>query len=326
MKLQNNSIVYILCPPVYATGGTELLHQLCDALVTLGLDAYIFYWPKAKQPTSPAFNKYQIRITKNIEDEEKNVFIAPEIDNYKIFQYSKIQKVIWWLSVDNHFKNKSLMKSNLKLRLLNFIFRRKNFDVDMNDINSLTHFAQSQYALNFLISRGVQRSYLLSDYINDKFLSASFDPQLKEDIVLYNPKKGMAFTKKLIAASSNRYKWKAIENLTREGVFDLLKRAKVYIDFGNHPGKDRFPREAASQGCCIITNKSGSAGNEKDVAIKNDYKFEANDNDIQEILITIEKCINDYDEKIQDFHTYRRKIAGEKQVFFNEVKSVFKVH
>lgn len=326
MKLSNNSIIYILCPPKHATGGTELLHQLCDALVKQDFNAYIFYWPKAKNPTSAAFKDYQIRIAKNIEDKENNIFIGPEIDNYKIFQYSKIQKIVWWLSVDNHFKNRGLMKSNLKLRLLNFIFRRKNFDIDRDNINRLTHFAQSHYALKFLRSRGAQSCYLLSDYINDKFLKASFDPQLKEDIVVYNPKKGMAFTNKLIASSSNRFKWKALENLTREGVFDLLKRAKVYVDFGSHPGKDRFPREAALLGCCIITNTSGSAGNEKDVPIPNTYKFEGNDNKLLDILGTIESCITEYDKKIDDFQTYRRKIAGEKQVFFNEVKSIFKIH
>ena len=67
--------------------------------------------------------------------------------------------------------------------------------------------------------------------------------------------------------------WKAIENMSTEEVAELLNRSKVYIDFGNHPGKDRFPREAAISGCCIITGQRGAAANDIDVMIPRSYKF-----------------------------------------------------
>lgn len=69
-------------------------------------------------------------------------------------------------------------------------------------------------------------------------------------------KKGIKFTKKLIDKSIG-IKWIPIENMTTQQVKSLLGNSKVYVDFGNHPGKDRFPREAAIMGCCVITGKRG---------------------------------------------------------------------
>ena len=56
-------------------------------------------------------------------------------------------------------------------------------------------------------------------------------------------------------------------------VQELFKKSKVYIDFGYHPGKDRIPREAAVNDCCIITNREGSAKNNIDIPIFDKYKF-----------------------------------------------------
>ena len=56
-----------------------------------------------------------------------------------------------------------------------------------------------------------------------------------------------------------------------------LLRAKIYIDFGPHPGMDRFPREAALAGCMIVTNTQGAAEYYADVPIPHKYKFQAFD-------------------------------------------------
>jgi hypothetical protein len=323
IKIHKDTTIYILCPPKYATGGTELLHQLSDALLKNDVDARLFYWPKAKNPTSPEFVKYQINIATDIQDVKENVFIAPEIDNFKIFEYENIQKAIWWLSVDNYFKNVSIRKNTLKLRLADTFFRRKLFNFQDSRFDSVKHFAQSYYAKKFLESKGIQDVKMLTDYINDRFFSTSFEISNKEDIVLYNPKKGIEFTQKLIKMSGDAIRWIPIQNLSREGVVDLLKKAKVYIDFGNHPGKDRFPREAAVLGCCIITNKEGSAGNNKDLPIPERYKFEADANNLNSIVDRITECLTEYENVHLDFESYRAQISEEKNVFFKEVNSLF---
>lgn len=323
IKVHKESVIYILCPPKYATGGTELLHQLCDALIKIGVNAKMFYWPNTSNPTSEQFKEYQISIASKIVDTPQNIFIAPEIDNYKIFEFYKIQKVIWWLSIDNHFKNIKIRKRNLKIRFLDFFFRRTYFSFNSKETNNVTHFAQSFYAKEFLNEKGIKNVELLSDYTNNRFLKEIFDKTKKENIVLYNPKKGIRNTQRLIKASNSQFKWVPIENLTREGVLKLLKRAKVYVDFGNHPGKDRFPREAAILGCCIITNKEGAAVNTHDVSIPERFKFDR-DADIHSVLSTIEDCMTNYSEVIHEFEGYRNKILKEKDIFFKEVEKIFK--
>lgn len=48
--------------------------------------------------------------------------------------------------------------------------------------------------------------------------------------------------------------------LSAEEVQAMLKKSKVYIDFGGHPGMEHIPREAALAGRIIVTNRAGSAG------------------------------------------------------------------
>ena len=109
--------------------------------------------------------------------------------------------------------------------------------------------------------------------------------------MLYNPKKGIEFTRQLIEAAPD-LNWVPLENMSNEEVRGKLKTSKVYIDFGDHPGKDRFPREAAISGCCVITGKRGSAAYD-DVPIP------------------------------EDFDGYRSTIKAEKNKFIEDVRSIF---
>ena len=131
------------------------------------------------------------------------------------------------------------------------------------------HFVQSEYAYRHLKDNNLD-SLFLSDYLNPAHLVNS--ETIKENIILYNPVKGIKITQKLINDNKD-FKFVALENLTIREVQKLFQKAKLYIDFGNHPGKDRMPREAAMANCCVITGRKGSAGNENDIPIPNKYKF-----------------------------------------------------
>lgn len=61
-----------------------------------------------------------------------------------------------------------------------------------------------------------------------------------------------------------------------EQVMKTMDESMMYIDFGNHPGKDRIPREAALRDCIILTSTNGSAHNELDVPIASEFKFDIN--------------------------------------------------
>jgi hypothetical protein len=106
-------------------------------------------------------------------------------------------------------------------------------------------------------------------------------PTLLRDIdVVYNPAKGIHYTNEIIRRAGQTLQIVPIGKgpngqvrMTGTEVTNLLHRAKVYIDFGPHPGMDRLPREAALAGCIVLTNRDGAAGYDVDVPLPNEFKF-----------------------------------------------------
>ena len=109
--------------------------------------------------------------------------------------------------------------------------------------------------------------------------------------------------------------------LNSEFIENLMRSSKLYIDFGNHPGKDRMPREAAICGCCIITGKRGAAANDVDIKIPSQYKI--SDSDISLIADRIKYVLKNYEDLTSDFDSYRDKIRHEEAVFDAEIKRIF---
>jgi hypothetical protein len=95
----------------------------------------------------------------------------------------------------------------------------------------------------------------------------------------------------------------------------------MYIDVGHHPGKDRMPREAAAAGCCIITSRSGAAGNDLDTPIDDSYKFELLSSSIDPIAQLIEDILRNYDDRSLDFVRYRDVIENQEAVFRVEAQA-----
>lgn len=216
--------------------------------------------------------------------------------------------------------------------ILEEIFKNLQKYLNNDYLNSLLssvnyHLCQSHYSYEFLTSRlGVpkEKSYYLSDYINTDFLNSEVDFDSKENVVVYNPKKGAKFTSEIIKQGSS-IKFIPLINMTKQEVIETLKKAKVYIDFGNHPGKDRIPREAAILGCCVITGKRGSAAYNEDLPIPADYKFEDKVENIPLILSKIRDCIDNFQDRLKDFENYRMIIRKEQDKFIEDLKSVFAV-
>ncbi len=321
IEIYNDTNIYIACPSQQATGGTELLHQLCFKLNNLGINSYMFYYGEhTDNPVSDRFKKYNINYVWEVPDENRNVLVIPEVIPYMVYRFKNVTKVIWWLSVDNYFDNNTYKKRRIK----KLIFQKKFFDIKDPDLN-VYHLVQSEYARQFLLNHGINKISFLSDYLNKSFLENeySYTSNNRTDRVLYNPKKGFEFVKGLMEAASD-ITFVALENMTPEQIIELTKTSKVYIDFGNHPGKDRFPREAAIGGCCIITGKKGSAKYYEDVPIGDQYKFENNLQDIPSIIKKIRECFENYDNVIHDFEYYRKFILSEESKFEQDIKSFFK--
>lgn len=322
--------IYVVCPAYLKTGGTELAHQLVKLYIDEQIDAQIAYVDveKFKNPLNPAFEEYIINWIDihEIEDSEDNVIVFPEFYTEYLSRFNKAKKVIWWMSVDNFemrngfrgarkfFSFEKVLKWWLKGNLKNLSENIKLADL---------HVYQSEYARLYLKEHGVENVLPLSDYINDVYFEEeTTDVIERKNNVLYNPKKGIEFTKKIIKAFPE-LSWIPIENMTTQEVRDLLQKSKVYIDFGNHPGKDRFPREAVSSGCCIITGKRGSAGNSIDVLISEDYKFDDATENVQAIGNRINDCLEQYDKRVLDFRAYLERTKNEKMQFYKEAMALY---
>ena len=334
LKISPKSKIYILCQAQYATGGTEAIHQLADKLRKFRYNAFIVYSPRKENPVPESFRIYNTKNSEIIEDNEANLLIAPEGWISKLKPYKKIQKAIWWLSVDNAEKNTSQLGAKVSSRWENLkkvrwivntykILNRRgkiSFDFSEKENRKMIHFAQSAYAENFLNANGACEIYPLSDYLNKCFRHE--DNAKKENSIIYNPKKGGEITSKLIKQAPE-LKWVPLQNMTPKHTAKAMEKAKVYIDFGEHPGKDRIPREAAMKGCCVIVGLKGSARFFQDIPIPREYKFKADPVNSKKVIAKIKDCLNNYEKRKDDFENYRRIISMNEEKFEREIRQAF---
>ena len=331
VKINSESKIYVVCPAYNKTGGTELSHQFVFECNQQKINAIITYFNEdnQKEMINPAFKNYvtKYEIIENVEDDANNVLILPEIKADYTKKFQSIQKCIWWMSVDN-FKKRNGINGSIKyygfLRTIKFLLKKKINFFPYKLSNNVIHFYQSEYARQFLLKNNITNMYKLSDYINDSYLEKNINLK-KENNVLYKQKKGLEFTKKIIKKSP-QFNWIPIENMSNDEVAKLLRKSKVYIDFGNHPGKDRFPREAAISGCCVITGKRGAAKYHEDIPINDEFKFDDANKNIPKIINEINDCINNYSSNYEKFEEYRKIISNEHNVFKQDIKNIFKVN
>lgn len=326
IKIYSNTNIYVLCPAYSKTGGPELLHQLVNKMKELNYNVFITYYNvnnNNKDYTPEDFKKYidSYLTIDDIVDSKENIIIFPEVYINKSKKFKYIRKCLWWLSVDNYEKAYKLYPCLKDKGILTTLKKIIKGDFLRNDLNQFDyHLCQSYYAIDYLKKIGIHNVYYLSDYINSTFFEKRNNKKVNN--VLYNPKKGYEFTKKIIERAPY-FNWVAIKGLTTNQVGELLSISKVYIDFGNHPGKDRFPREAAISGCCVITGKRGSAKYYDDVMIENEFKFDSDNESIKLIIKKIEECLNNYETEIKKFKKYQVKISNEEKRFVEDIKNIF---
>ena len=316
--------IYIVSPISVVTGGTELLQQLCYYINKLGGCAKIVYPEDYKNSKvyEVFMERYHNPISTEIVDKEDNCLVVPETRIEILSEYKQIRKYVWWLSVDNYY-GAFKRKDDFSHR---FVYKIKDWR-NSKEYTKCNHLVQSEYARLFLINDKKIDDYrisYLSDYLNSTYLEEAINNTntVRKNNVLYNPKKGYEFTKKIMESLPD-VNWVPLQGYTPVEMRELMQISKVYIDFGNHPGKDRIPREAAICGCCIITGIRGSAGNEIDVPISSEFKFADNPSNISLINKKILACIDNYNEEVAKFANYKKKILLEEQSFVEDIKRVF---
>jgi len=341
--MKRYSKIYIHTPCNFATGGVELLHQLAHYLRNNGVDAFTVLFGNGPHTIHSEYLKYNVCCVEadSIENSSDCLEIYTEnMGEALLANDRKTDKFMWWLSVDNFYKlsndriclwdlyiwNKQLWREELKYRVnLSLYYRRNEFKNKVGLLEfkkkCVCFGYQCEYIHKHLEKAGIKNAVPLSDYINSDF--SIVHKTVREDIVLYNPSKGMEFTQKLISFAP-AINWVPIVGYDRKSLYELLSRSKLYIDFGNHPGKDRLPRECAMMGCCIITGMKGSAAYQSDVDIPSEYKFDESTSSVYEIVEKIRFVVDNYEEYKKHFDNYRQRILKEKAVFEIEVTKLFK--
>ena len=336
-QLTDTSKIYIAAPAGAVSGGPELLHQLCHALCALGRDAWMIY-PDAtpgKQPCPERYRRYATHTAAKIEDAPQNLLIAPEANlTYCLQAPQRIQKCVWWLAANNFYWCRPILRARAieiprnAAMLVKHALERKPLPLTMGQIKRLnaTHLAQCWYTVAVLQQQGVHNVAYLSDYIGDEFLAFSAGVLAKnpvrENLLIYNGSRYQPVLQHLMQKMPDT-RFVAIKGMGQDEIRALMSRAKIYIDFGVHPGKDRLPREAALCGCCVLVGSYGGADLYNDMPIPSAYKFPRNDRSIPAAAARIREILADYPTHAADFAEYRAFIQGEKGQFEQDVKRLF---
>lgn len=325
-------MIYIVSTGNYASGGTETLHQAAKLLASMGEDVGMYYVQPHTMEIPQRFKDYNVEAVDNILDIKYNIIIVPEVFTYLLNKYKKIRKCIWWLSLDFYLKTEpiSLVNWRMKVHRLPKILFPISFIVLIAKGNIHTyryHFEDDgayfqtyncEYAHRYIIEHGVpeERTLYLCGPLNQSFFKKAEElkGEKRENIIIYNPKKGKMFTDKLIEQARIQMlgaEFKPIQDMTPDQVADLMARAKIYIDFGDFPGPERIPREAVTMGCNIITSRNGSAANDVDVPIPEEMKFEDKEENIPVIIDKLRDMLENYEEYYPYYDDYRKKVANQ---------------
>lgn len=275
--------IYILCLHNVRTGGPEAIHQLSDALIEQGFDARMVYYDwaqiaalEAAEPNAEGYRfsggpalpfahastwkqtcrtneieeyaRYKVNAVEEIPNSPDAIVVLPETLCHLAPKFDKATVLIWWLSVDNGFG--ALSRVNLNH------LRARNVD----------HAAQSRYAARFIEALGLPFAGMLSDYTVD--LCEYAKPMLVRDrpklVAINTNHKVIADWPGIVCEIAKRDM--EIECVPARGsrreIAELFAKARVYVDLGCQPGRDRMPREAASMNCKPLVLDAGAGASD----------------------------------------------------------------
>lgn len=329
--------IYVVSPYING-GGSRSLHQLSTILRNKNVDVKIVYSDgKTILPIDKLlYDDTNLEIANNIIDDINNIVIIPEAFTGFLSNYKNAIKIIWWLSYYYYrindvcwFTKISIARRGLPKIVYPFILIKKYCDsigkinefIKPNNLKNYYHLYNNELVHEYLLKNDVNENNmlylcgpLLKQYINNNRKDII---SKKENIVVYNEVKNDKTFISLISKKIKKYGINviSINNMKQDEVYQLLKKAKVYIDFGYHPGVERMPREAVSLYCNIITSNIGTASNKIDVPIDNKYKFSIKYSNIKKIVNLIVNMTNNYNEYIDDFNVFRNKINEQYHIF-----------
>lgn len=330
----------IVVSPRVVTGGPEALHQLVDELQRAGVEASILYWPlvEGAQTAVPEFAHYQAIVCSLSEHQlanlrEDSVVVIPETLADISNQFGRAKISLWWLSVDNflHRLRPNRITSFLValgwhekqpfFSLFKFILRRKLGYVSL-------HMTQSYYASSFVARLGFT-PFMLTDYVTldteislkDRQISSLRESGLN---IVSNGSKGIRL-RRLFERRYPEFNIEPLRGLTKEQINRKMENADVYIDFGNQPGRDRMPREAALKGCVVFVNARGAASNKLDFVMSENFRFRAKRSSLHRLAGILRGASMSLEELFDSQRSFRETIALQRFDFSGEVRRLVQV-
>lgn len=285
--------IFFVCPRVM-TGGPLNIHQVCNHLNSIGADAQIVYYPNPEGDLTPLYSDFpHLRIAEQLQDGAGNLIVIPEMYTIRDARehFPNCTIALWWLS----YGNAALSGA---------------FNDNIAHHAEAIHLFQSYYAYSMVRPHLSWDTwwFFLTDHLHEAHLELNPRDFVagKRDVVCFNGNKDQ-ITEHICKKANIDYI--PIKGMTGYQMMEALQKSKVYVDNSFHPGKDRLPREAAMNGCVVITNKSGSAAYFEDVPIEEKVALEL------ELYELIPKVFADYQYYFDNQEGYREAIRSEKTVF-----------
>jgi hypothetical protein len=326
--------VLIFCPEV-KTGGPEALHQLGHRIACHGGTAHMVYYAPFSRievedgilrchadgsPMPAHFAQYHPQVLTEARLGPGTLVIFPEpLSHLAAASDVSYQRALWWLSLDNGLpQNPGLAEEDY----------RRRFFADPG----LAHFYQSDYARDYLRDSKSVRYHPLSDYTDQDFihrsLIASENPPIgaRGNTICFFPNKGADLAARFIEARPafrSDVAFVPIGGMSKAQVRDTLFGARLYIDFGHHPGKDRVPREAAIAGAVVLLRAAGAAKHFLDHPLPAEYLFTEDDVASGALYRKVEAILADPDRHFANQRFYRDAILLERERFDLEVRAFF---
>jgi len=326
--------VLLLCPEV-KTGGPEALHQLGYQIACHGGTArMVYYGPHSRievdgdtlrchaaaSPMPEHFAQYQPNVLHETRLTANTLVIYPEpLSKLAASANGSYPRAVWWLSLDNALpQNQDLADSDTRPALF----------ADP----SLIHLYQSDYVRHFLADGGAAQFHPLSDYTDPQFvhrsqLTSDVVPiEQRRDVVCFFPNKGADRAARFLqdeATLRHRIDFRPIRDMTKAQVRETLFQARIYIDFGHHPGKDRVPRKAAIAGAVVLLHAAGAANYYQHHPLPACYRFTQDDIASGALHRQIDTILDAPTAHFAAQRPYRQAILLERERFDLEVRGFF---
>lgn len=291
-------MIVVVCPAGAVTGGPEALHQLVDMInhEEPGFGAICYAPFDTPHEKHSAYDMYNTPVILKQSIPENALVVLPEILPQCVNEFTQ-KCALWWLSVDNYL------------------------DTGEDDRNKMfIHLSQSAHAQKYIDNTYGIKSRMLTDYINSRFLTP--DNVERKPRVMVNPAKGQEFIDEFKSKNPDLEVF-GMRYQPQHEVHQELQKSEIYIDFGHHPGRDRFPREAALCGTIVLSTLMGSAGNYTDMPLDDFYKFNTVDEasqKVREILMDLSKHHKNQEEYVDIIKHQKFAFKTEVHALVNTVK------